>query len=171
MKNIQKIALSFLGLAAFAGASLATIGEAHAADVTVTATVSANCTITAGTLSFGVYDALDNAAAHDAAGSISVTCTNGSAAQITMNDGSNPDTGSTAAVPLRRLNDGGTNFLSYSLFQDTGRTVVWGADAATDMDITGTGAAQSLTIYGRIAGDQMVPAGSYSDTVTALVTF
>ena len=36
---------------------------------------------------------------------------------------------------------------------------------------TGTGAAQILSVYGRIGAGQNVPAASYSDTVVVTVTF
>ena len=49
MKNIQKIAISFLGAAAFAGASFAGLGAANAAeqgaDLEVSATISNVCVI------------------------------------------------------------------------------------------------------------------------------
>ena len=48
---------------------------------------------------------------------------------------------------------------------------VWGGTAASDVPHTGTGTETSLTVYGRIPAGQNVPAGSYSDTVVATVTF
>ncbi|MFM6073490.1 MAG: spore coat protein U domain-containing protein, partial [Dolichospermum sp.] len=36
---------------------------------------------------------------------------------------------------------------------------------------TGTGNASNITVYGRIGRGQNVPAGSYTDTVVATVTF
>jgi len=69
------------------------------------------------------------------------------------------------------LNDGGTNYISYSLFQDSARTTAWGNTAATGVVHTGTGTLTSISVYGQMAAAQNVPAGSYSDTVVATVTF
>lgn len=73
--------------------------------------------------------------------------------------------------PLRRLSDGGTNYLDYSLFSNPGYNVVWGNDTTADVETTGTGAADAHVVYGRIEGSQNVPEGNYTDTVVATVTF
>ena len=88
-----------------------------------------------------------------------------------MGQGSNANTGSTDAAPIRRLKDGGTDYLSYQLYSDNGYSTVWGNTAGTSVAHTGTGTQTALTVYGSIAAGQSVPAGSYSDTVVATVTF
>ena len=166
-------ALALAGAVALGAAS----GGAHAGTATsnldVSATVSANCTISTAPVAFGGYDPVSaNAStALDASGSVTVTCTQGSAATVTLGQGANADTGSSDAAPARRLNDGGTNFLAYDLYSDEGRSVVWGNDATTDVAHTGTGTAVALDVYGSIDAAQNVPAGSYTDTVVATVTF
>lgn len=102
-------------------------------------------------------------------GTVTVTCTSGSAGVITLGQGVNADVGSDAA-PVRRML-AGTDYLSYSLYSDTGRTSVWGNTEVTGVARTGTGAADAVTVYGSVAPGQNVPAGSYSDTVVATVTF
>jgi spore coat protein U-like protein len=152
-------------------------GNAHAGTATsnlsVTATVAANCTIDAsGTVAFGTYDPIvANAAADlDNTGSIDTVCTNGSTPKITLGQGANADTGSTADIPLRRMTDG-TNFLSYQLYSESTRTTIWGDTAATGLQVTGTGATVNTPVYGRVTQGQNVPAGSYTDTVVATITF
>jgi spore coat protein U-like protein len=142
-------------------------------DLDVTATVIDNCTITAGTVAFGDYDpAIDNKAANlDGTGTVSVICTTGASAKVTLGQGVSADTGSTDAAPLRRMVYDTDNFLSYSLFQEAGRTTVWGNTDATGVVATADGASHDLTVYGRVAMDQNVPAGAYNDTVVATVTF
>lgn len=139
----------------------------------VSADVTASCTIATAALAFGNYDpVVANATADlDGTGTVTVTCTTGSGATITLAQGANADTGSTAAAPLRRLLNGTTNYLNYSLFSDTTRTAVWGDDATVDVATTGTGAADAHTVYGRIPAGQNQPAGAYADTVVATVTF
>jgi spore coat protein U-like protein len=62
--------------------------------------------------------------------------------------------------------------LSYSLFRDSGRTLNWGNTVGTDtVASTGTGSAQTFTVYGRIPASQAVGPGTYQDTITVTVTF
>lgn len=62
--------------------------------------------------------------------------------------------------------------LSYALFQDSGRSTNWGNTFGTDTVAgTGTGSAQSMTVYGRLFSGQFTTAGFYSDTVVATVDF
>ena len=147
---------------AFAGTSTS--------NMNVSATVSNNCTISAGALSFGTYDTVSGSAV-DSTATLSVACTEGASSTITLGQGANADTGSTDAAPLRRM-AAGAERLSYSLFQDTGRTTAWGNTAGTGVGYTASSsAASNQTVYGRIAASQDVPAGSYTDTVVVTVTF
>ena len=161
---------------AIAGVLVLTAGSAFAGTATsnmaVSATISANCTITAGALAFGAYDPIVANATVPLPGTatLTVTCTNGSGTTITLGQGLTPAGGSTPAAPLRQMASGG-NFLSYSLFQDVGLTTTWGDTAGTGVAYTGTGVAGSVTVYGQVAAGQNVPAGTYNDTVVATITF
>ncbi|HEX2186271.1 MAG TPA: spore coat U domain-containing protein, partial [Chloroflexota bacterium] len=140
-------------------------------NLSVTATVPATCLIATLPVAFGVYDPVSGQSV-DGTGTVTVTCTSGSAATITLGQGSNAASGSTDAVPLRRMTDGSSNFLSYFLYQDSGRTTVWGNTAGTGVAHTGTGLPVAVTIFGRIPASQNVPAALlYADTVVATVTF
>ena len=138
--------------------------------MTVTATVSATCTITAGNLAFGAYDTVSGTAV-DGAATVTVACTKGGSATITLDQGANSGSGSTDASPNRRMKTG-SNFLSYGLFSDSTRSTVWGNTTGTGVGYTAaSSAATGITVYGRIIASQDVPAGSYSDTVVATITF
>jgi spore coat protein U-like protein len=141
-------------------------------NLTVTATVISSCSISNSPVAFGNYDGIVTNAttALTGNGSLTVTCTTGSPANIQMSQGANPATGSTAAVPLRRLANG-TNYLSYSLFQNSALTTVWGNTTGTGATYTGTGTSSTITVYGSVASGQNEPVGSYSDTVVASITF
>lgn len=141
-------------------------------NLSVTAAVSANCTISTSAVAFGAYDPVsaNAASALDGSGSVTVTCTKDSNGTITLGQGANANTGSTDAAPLRRLSDG-SNFLSYALFSDASRSTEWGNTAGTGVVHTGTGSSAAVSVYGRVASAQNVPAGNYSDTVVATVTF
>lgn len=157
------------GLAGLSGTASA---QTETANLDVSATVAASCTISTAALAFGTYDPIVTNASDplDATGTVTVTCTNGSTTAITLGQGANADGTSTDAAPERRM-AAGTDHLSYDLYSDTGRTTVWGNTAPTSVAHTGTGTSTDLTVYGRITGGQNVPAASYADTVVATVTF
>jgi spore coat protein U-like protein len=164
--------LSRIASALFTLAAMSSIAAAGTAtdNLTVTATVADSCTITGGTLAFGTYDTVSGAAI-DASGEISVACTKDATAAITLDQGSNASGTSTDADPDRRMLSG-TEVLSYTLFTDSGRTTEWGNTAGTSKSYTAaTSDSVAQTVFGRITADQDVPAGSYTDTVVATVTF
>jgi len=154
-------------------AASSTDAATQTSNLSVTASVAANCAISTAPVAFGAYDPVSaNAStALNGTGTVNVTCTSGASTTVTLGQGANPAGGSTAAAPARRLNDGGTNYLTYSLYQDSGRTTAWGDTAGTGVASTGTGTQTAITVYGAVAAGQSVPAGSYSDTVVATVTF
>jgi spore coat protein U-like protein len=156
----------------FAVACQSAYSNSSTTNLSVTATVSANCTISTSAVAFGAYDPISTNAssALNGTGSVTVTCTNGSGATVTLGQGSNADTGSSDTAPLRRMK-AGSNFLNYALYSDTNRSTVWGNTAGTGVAHTGTGSAATLTVFGQIAGGQNAASGSYSDTVVATVTF
>ncbi len=163
----RKIGTRFLaacGAAALLGAGLANspaLGATASDTFQVTADVVAVCTITANDLAFGNYDPLGPDL--DAASTIDVTCTNLAPWEIQL------DGGGTGNVNARQMS--GT--LDYQLFSDAGRTTNWGETLGFDTRTgAGTGASQSVSVYGRVPGGQStVGVGSYSDTVNATINF
>jgi spore coat protein U-like protein len=139
----------------------------------VTATVISSCSIANSPVAFGNYDGVvaNASTALTGSGSLSVTCTTASPANIQLGQGANPASGSTPATPLRRTTNGGTNFLNYSLFQDSGLSTLWGNTTGTGATYTGSGSTSAITVYGSIPSGQNQPVGSYSDTVVASITF
>ena len=131
---------------------------------TVSASVTATCLISATTLSFGSYTFV----VASSTSTISVTCTNGT----TYNVGLNAGAASGATVTTRQMGATGGGLLNYSLFQDSAHSTNWGNTVGTDtLAGTGNGSAQSLTVYGQIPANQYVTPGSYSDTITATITY
>ena len=141
---------------------------------TVTASVTANCTISTVGITFGAYDpVVANAETPvDANGSVTVACTNGATTTIGMNQGSNPTGTSTAATPERQMSSG-TDNLRYDLFQEAARTTIWGdVGTPTTVAYTSTGTAETtIDIFGRIPAGQDSSVGTYTDTVTATISF
>jgi spore coat protein U-like protein len=153
-------------IVAFAAVSSTAVAGTANDTMTVSATVVASCTIAVSTqLAFGDYDPIvtNKAAPLDAQGAIDTTCSNGSAPVVTLSLGAN------AVGAVRNMSDG-TNDLSYEIYTENTHTTVW--DDTTGLTLaTGTGVLVTTPVYGRIAEDQNVPVGDYTDTVVATVTF
>lgn len=158
-------------MALLCGAAVLAVPAAIAATTTttfnVTANVVATCSVTATDLAFGNYDAASPTPT-DATSAVNVTCTNNHGYTVDLNAG----TGAGATVAVRRMTNG-ANTLDYSMYTTAARVTVWGDGtlATSTQAGTGNGAAQALTVYGRIPTGQFVTAGAYADTVTATVTY
>jgi spore coat protein U-like protein len=170
IRRFSHLALLAAIAAGFAIDSYAT--GSSTADLGVSATVVDSCSIAAEPVAFGNYDSLATSDKANA-GSVTVTCNEGASATITLGQGTNAGSGSSDAAPARRLADSGGNFLNYNLYQGIDHLVVWGNTSGTGQAQTGVGGAgATLAVYGLIPKAQLsAPAGSYSDTVVATVTF
>lgn len=145
----------------------AAAGAAHA-NLVVAARVIDNCAINSATLSFGPYS---KTGGEDLGrGTLAVTCTRQASAKVALNQGVHPDSGSTEAVPARRMS-GGNALLGYWLYRDANLSLPWGNTDASALVLTGTGSADPIPVYGRIAAGQDVPPGDYADVVVVTVTF
>lgn len=166
--SLRKLTLISAAALITGGAAVAQAQEA--ANLDVSTTVVASCTIGTTALAFGDYDPISPSDL-GGTGTVTVTCTQDAPVAITLGQGATPGGTSTDAAPERRLTDG-INFLTYSLFSDVGQTAVWTNEATGDVETTGTGAAEDHTVHGRVDGGQSsAPAGAYTDTVVATVTF
>ncbi len=147
---------------------LCTINRAQASTATTTfgvsATVQSTCLISATSLAFGTY----TGTAVNSTSTVSVTCTN----TTTYNVGLNAGLASGATVTTRKMTGPSSSLLAYSLYSDSARSVNWGQTVGTDtVSGTGNGSAQSLTVYGLLPAAQYVNPGSYTDTITATITY
>lgn len=148
--------------------SVPAIAGSTNSNISVTATVNAQCTVTTGAVAFGTYNSLGSAN-NDATGTLNVTCTNGTAWTASAGLG----TGTGATFSSRKMSSG-ANLLNYGLYTDSARTTVWGDGTSSTQTVgaTGSGAAQATTIYGRLPGGQSgAQVGSYADTVSVTIAF
>jgi spore coat protein U-like protein len=172
------LATSVLG----AGTALDAMAGSAAGTLSVTATVAANCAFTTNAVAFGTYDPVvtNLTAAKTATGSLSVTCTTGDSITVDMDQGIN-GTG-TLLAPVRAMGSGvggtGGSLLAYSLFfpsaagaGGTATATLWGTGGATSFAYSATGIAQTINVFGSVAGGQNVPVGSYADTVNVTVNY
>lgn len=163
------LAASSVALAAAAIVLLAR--PARAGTNTNTLSVSANvlgvCTIDPAALAFGSYDSTANV---DVSTNITVHCTLGASYWIGLGLGNN------ASGSTRRMVNGGTDFLAYELYRDSGHTQIWdNADPAPTPPHSTAGTpgftAYTTPVYGRIPAGQILPIGAYADSVVMTVNF
>jgi spore coat protein U-like protein len=159
-KAMKKFVLALMVLALFTmtGAAFA-VGTATT-NLSVTADVQNACRISTGpgTVNFGSYD--PTAISDNTAGTTSFQyqCTQGT----------------TNYVYITRTNvmtDGSGNNLNYSLYSDAGMTTVFPKQKSevTSPPTSSNNSPVTVNIYGKIAAQQNVPAGSYSETDTITV--
>jgi spore coat protein U-like protein len=155
-----------------AAATFIFVAPSEAANVqtpfTVSATVQQVCAVSATNLGFGAYDA-SAGPANNATSTVTVTCTPSSTYTIALNAG----TTSGGTVAARLMSDGASHTLGYNLYSDSNHTTKWGDGTLSTSTVSGTadGTHQPYTVFGQVAAGQFVPSGSYSDTVTATVTY
>jgi spore coat protein U-like protein len=119
-------------------------------------------------MTFGSYNSSNEATA---VSTILVTCTNGLAPEVHLDQGQNPLSGSTLEAPQRSMVSDAlpAGTLAYGIYQDQNNTV-WGS-GGTSQSFTSNGSPKGLTAFGKIPAGQTAPVGNYSDTVAVTVTY
>jgi spore coat protein U-like protein len=131
----------------------------------VTATVQTACSVSATNLNFGTVGSL--ATNVDATSSVSVQCSLSTPYSVGLDVG----IGSGATVSARRMTSGG-NTVTYSLYQDSSRTTLWGPTVGVNTEAgVGTGSPQTLTVYGRVPIQALPVSATYQDTIVVTVTY
>ena len=144
--------------------------ETKTASLSVGVSVDLRCSITTNSVAFGAYNVLGPQATNDLdfVGGILLNCSPGNSVDVRLGQGAHAEPDSTNGDPLRQM-EFGTEYLTYNLYEDAARTIVW--------DNTPKGLAPGYTfpvtipIYGRLPGGQIVSPGTYTDTVVATVYF
>ncbi len=153
-----------IGATVLALAPSAATAATQSLAVTSQFVVASSCsTSTTANMDFGALPATLSVAQADATGTISITCTIG--APYTLK-GYGLAYGSQSL--LYRSGSNFTDSLKYDLAWDS--QYAQKLPGATSSG-TGTGAAQTVTIYGRISAQTAPSAGSYTDTLTLKITY
>jgi spore coat protein U-like protein len=128
------------------------------------ATIVATCSISATPLAFGNYTGAQN----DKTATLTINCTNTTPYNVGLSAGTS--TGSTESA--RKMTGAAGVYLNYKLTSVSPTGANWGnVVPTTTVAGTGTGIAQGLTVYGRVAAGQYVAPRLYTDTVTATITY
>ncbi|MBV1705523.1 MAG: spore coat protein U domain-containing protein [Hyphomicrobiales bacterium] len=163
---MRKFLLAVAGCALCAApASAATLSNTF----NVLLTINAQCTLTKpADVNFGATGLISAALTQTTA--ISVTCTNATPYTLGLDAGLNGG----GSVTARQMKGAAhAVLLPYKLTTDAAYSSNWGNSAATNwVSATGTGAAQSYTVYAEVPVPAATPApDSYSDTITATLTY
>lgn len=134
----------------------------------VSANVVKSCLVTADPLDFGSVDGIVSSANIDAQTTIYLTCSRPTAYRVLLIPSNNSTTGTSA---MKGLTSGNADTVPYQLYRNAARSQQWGNQTANSPTGTGTGTAQSLTVYGRVPGLPNVRPDNYKDTVTVSVTY
>jgi spore coat protein U-like protein len=158
-----------LFLIALTVVSVPVFAASKSANLDVTASVVANCTITTLPVAFGPYDPVGANLAADllSTGTVTVACTKGTPATVDLGVGGNLLAGS------RRMASA-SDFLNYALYKDAARTAVWGSTMAGGSTVAYLAASKStfgITVYGTVPQAQDVTVGAYADTVLATINY
>lgn len=131
----------------------------------VSLTITSSCSVSATAMGFGSTGLIS--ANIDATSTVTVTCTNTTAYNVGLDAGN----GAGATVATRKMTSGGAT-IDYTLYQDAGRTTVWGETNGVDtVGGTGNGSGQAITVYGRVPSQSTPAPATYSDTITVTVTY
>ena len=138
----------------------------------VSAGIGKNCVIETTNISFGSYDPANVNASDplDATGTITTTCTIGTAGEVLVDYGSN--LASEVSTARRMVGTDTSGFLGYEVYSMM-VTMTFGAVLRNaGVDITAAGVGELMTVYARIPGGQTDAANdSYTDTLTVTVSY
>jgi spore coat protein U-like protein len=131
------------------------------------------CAVSASTTNFGSYSTISPTPL-DGTGNVQVSCSN--LVSILVNYTISLSTGTSGTYSSRQMTNG-ADVLSYNLYTNAARTIVWGngADGSSTLSdgyllgiLTVT---RNYPVYGRVAAGQSVPPGVYSDTIVVTINY
>jgi len=112
---------------------------------------------------------------YTAQGAVNSTCNYGTPYSIYLGDGNNRIPGG-----FRRMTNGNNEYIPYQLYKDSNYSTVWDTTGGVTnvggsggVSKTGSGSAQTTTVYGKIPQGTSIAStpGSYSDSVVVTVTY
>ncbi len=132
-----------------------------------------SCTVTASAMNFGPVVPLSSHPT-DSTATVRVKCGGVAGLVIPYRVDLGPGNGT---IPARRMNGPGASTLSYNLYTNDARTVVWGENqqgvpGLITLDLLGLSPEQLLTVYGRIPGSQtLAHPGAHGDSILVTLTY
>jgi spore coat protein U-like protein len=158
-------AMGFLAMGLTSSSALAATSTAS---FSVTATVVSGCQASSPASAFGTQTA-----ARVALSSVSVTCTNPTAYNVSLSAGRTADAAATTATESKQeMSGSASELLGHGLLPDLVRTGSWGRPAGGST-VAGIGGGHFLqyAAYGKAAGAQPFVPNPYADLITITVTY
>ena len=171
-QNSTKLAFGAGILVGLAGFSVPVFADSATETMLVSAGIGKNCVIETTNISFGSYDPANVNASDplDATGTITTTCTIGTAGEVLVDYGSN--LASEVSTARRMVGTDTSGFLGYEVYSNDGHNAIWSGIGNAGVDITAAGVGELMTVYARIPGGQTDAANdSYTDTLTVTVSY
>jgi spore coat protein U-like protein len=165
MKNVLKLLSAALLAGAVSGAVPASAAT-QTSGMSVTMGISASCTISTPAAPNLGTSISDLSTVHTATTNVPVNCSNGAAYKLVADNGTNYD----SINSIRRMANG-SNYISYSLYTDSGYSSPFPSTLAAATNQAGTGAVTNIPVYAKVGGQALPPPGSYTDTVTLTVNY
>jgi len=130
------------------------------------------CSVSVTSIAFGHYDT-QSPSPNDTVGTISVSCSSPDPAASTMSVALS--SGASGNINARTM-QAGSHPLSYNLYTNAARTIIWGDDSGGGQSVTASfpptsRSAVKLSVYGRIPAQQNAWIGVYHDAVTVTVSY
>ncbi len=142
-------------------------GSQSSDSFSATGSIIDSCVVEADDLDFGAHTRLN--ASVNASSQIRLQCSATTAYSVSLGAGGGGDPGA------RRMLHGSipSEQIGYQLYNDAARSQVWGdgSGSTTTVGGTGTGALQSLSVYGRIPLQATPRPGDYDDTVIVTISY
>ena len=171
-QNSKKLAIVAGILVGSAGLTVPVFADAEDTTMLVSAGIGKNCAITTTNIAFGTYDPIvahKAGTALEASGSITTTCTIGTAGEVLIDYGEHAGVDSTNRLMLGQNEE---ETLGYEVYSDGSRSIPWSGVADSGIDITANGTGELMTVYASIPGGQTdAPNDSYNDTLTVTVSY
>lgn len=167
--NRQLLAMRALSVAAALSVCAGAYAGTDTTSFNVTITITSACDIHTNPATNMAFGSVASTATNvSATSTLTVNCTLLTPYTIALDNGLHGSAG-----PVRAMQDSGTNQVGYQLYRDALHTLVWGSTSGAGGDVfsgSGLGLAAPVTVYGLVSSANS-PAGSYSDTVVATLTY
>lgn len=124
-----------------------------------------------GTIDFGTHNTLfvqSDAQILSGATGFTVQCSNGITPTITFEAGLNDSEGAGVGLHAMAHQTDSAQFVTYNLYSDAGRSTI--IPVGGDMTLADDGTEQTVTVYARAFGEDGLITGTYTDTLTVVVT-
>lgn len=160
--NFMKTSIYALVISILITSSTVLFAESHdSSNFNIKITIKESCNISSKTTSDLDFGTVERSSPEvSTQGKLNVTCTQGTPYNISLKSKRLMTTQTTQMT------------IPYQIYQDSTQQVIWGSDVNNAYTNTGTGTTQNIPIWSKVTAEHTnVPAGNYSDTVTAVINY